>query len=419
MRFSHFFIDRPRFAGVIAIIITLVGMLSYLGLPVAQYPEIAPPTVIVRATYPGANPQVIAETVAAPLEQEINGVEHMLYMTSSSTNDGVMTLTITFELGTNLDIAQVQVQNRVAIAESRLPEEVRRLGIVTQKSSPDLMIAVHLESPDDSLDQLYISNYALLRIRDVLARINGVGQIFVFGAQEYSMRIWLDPERMAARNISAGEAVDALRKQNAQLAGGALGEPPVDGDNAFQVTITGQGRLVTPEEFGAVIVKSAPDGRLTRVSDIGRVELGAVDYRSTSFLDGRPAVAMAMFQRPGSNALQTAQAIKDTMDELSKDFPPGLGYRIVYNPSEFIEQSVDAVYETILEAALLVVLVILLFLQNWRAALIAITAIPVSLVGIFGVMAAVGFSLNNLTLFAMVLAIAIVVDDAIVVVENI
>ena len=419
MKFSHFFIDRPRFAGVIAILITLVGALSYLGLPVAQYPEIAPPTVIVRAAYPGASPQVIAETVAAPLEQEINGVEHMLYMTSSSTNDGVMTLTITFELGTNLDIAQVQVQNRVAIAESKLPEDVRRLGIVTQKSSPDLMLAVHLLSPDDSLDQLYISNYALLRIRDVLARINGVGQIFIFGAQEYSMRVWLDAERMAARGISAGEVVTALRNQNAQLAGGALGEPPIAADNAFQVTLTGRGRLVTPGEFAAVIVKSAPDGRLTRVGDIARVELGAVDYRTSSFLDGRPAVAMAMFQRPGSNALQTAQAIKDAMEQLSKDFPPGLAYRIVYNPSQFIEQSVRAVYETLLEAAMLVVLVILLFLQNWRAALIAIIAIPVSLIGIYGVMAAVGFSLNNLTLFAMVLAIGIVVDDAIVVVENI
>lgn len=419
MRFSHFFIDRPRFAGVISIVIVMVGILSYFGLPVAQYPEIAPPTIVVRATYPGANPQVIAETVAAPLEEEINGVEHMLYMTSSSTNDGVMTLTVTFELGTDLDIAQVQVQNRVAIAESKLPEDVRRLGIVTQKSSPDLMIVVHLESPDDSLDQLYISNYALLRIRDVLARINGVGQIFIFGAQEYSMRIWLDPERMAARHISAGEVVSAIRKQNAQLAGGALGEPPIDADNAFQVTITGQGRLVTPEEFGEVIVKSAGDGRLTRVRDIARVELGAVDYRSTSYLDGRPAVAVAMFQRPGSNALETADEIKRTMVELEQDFPPGLGYRIVYNPSEFIEQSVEAVYKTLAEAALLVILVILLFLQNWRAALIAITAIPVSLIGIFGVMAAVGFSLNNLTLFAMVLAIGIVVDDAIVVVENI
>ncbi len=419
MRFSHFFIDRPRFAAVIAIIVMLVGVLAYLALPVAQYPEVAPPTIVVQATYPGASPQVIAETVAAPLEQEINGVEHMLYMTSSSTNDGAMSLTITFELGTNLDIAQVQVQNRVAIAESRLPEEVRRLGLVTQKSSPDLMIAVHLVSPDNSLDQLYISNYALLRIRDVLARINGVGQIFVFGASEYSMRIWLDPERMAARDITASEVVTALRNQNAQLAGGALGVPPVTGDNAFQVTLTGQGRLVSEEEFGEVIVGAGADGRLIRVRDIARVELGARDYRTKSFLDGQPAVALAMFQRPGSNALQTAQAIIDAMQALSADFPKGLAYRIVYNPSAYIAQSIDAVYETILEAAALVVLVILLFLQNWRAATIAIVAIPVSLIGTFGVLGAMGFSLNNLTLFGLVLAIGIVVDDAIVVVENI
>jgi hydrophobe/amphiphile efflux-1 (HAE1) family protein len=419
MRFSGYFIDRPRFAAVLSIIITLLGALSYTGLPVSQYPEVVPPTIVVRASYPGASPGVIAETVAAPLEQEVNGVEDMLYMTSSSTNDGEMTLTITFALGTDLDIAQVQVQNRVAIAESRLPEDVRRLGIVTEKSSPDLMIVVHLESPDDSLDQLYISNYALLRIRDVLARIDGVGSITVFGAREYSMRVWLDPDRMAGLNVTAADVVTALRNQNVQIAGGALGEPPVPSDNAFQVTLSSQGRLVTPEEFGAVIVKAGEDGRLTRVQDVGRVELGARSYRTTSYLDGRPAVAMAMFQRPGSNALETAAAVKATMRELSQDFPPGLAYRIVYNPTEFIGQSIDAVYATILEATVLVVVVILLFLQNWRAAIIPITAIPVSLIGTFAVMAALDFSLNNLTLFGLVLAIGVVVDDAIVVVENI
>jgi len=420
MRFSHFFIDRPRFAAVVSILITLVGALAYFGLPVSQYPDVVPPTIVVRATYPGATPEVIADTVAAPIEQEINGVEGMLYMTSSSTSDGAMTLTITFAIGTDLNSAQVLVQNRVAIAESRLPEDVRRLGVVTQKSSPDLMIVVHLESPDNSLDQLYISNYALLRIRDVLARLDGVGSITVFGSREYSMRIWLDPERMSALSVTGTDVVDALRAQNVQVAGGALGAPPMPaGGKAFQLRVNSQGRLITEEEFGDVIVKTGAEGRLTRVRDIGRVELGARDYLTNSYLDGRPAVALAMFQRPGSNALQAADAVKATMRELAKDFPKGLAFRIVYNPTEFIAQSVDAVYTTIFQATALVVVVILLFLQNWRAALIPVTAIPVSLIGTFAVMSAFGFSLNNLSLFGLVLAIGIVVDDAIVVVENI
>ncbi len=419
MRFSHFFIDRPRFASVVSILITIIGAIAYLGLPVTQYPDVVPPTIVVTASYPGATPEVVAETVAAPLEQEINGVEGMLYLTSSSTSDGAMSLTVTFSLGTDLDAAQVLVQNRVAIAEPRLPEEVRRIGVVTRKTSPDLMIVVHLESPDDSLDQLYISNYALLRIRDVLARIDGVGQINVVGAREYSMRVWLDPERMAALGITASDVVQALRGQNVQVAGGSLGQPPTGGANAFQVTVSSQGRLLDPEEFGAVIVKTGTDGRLTRVADLGRVELGAREYLTNSLLDGRPAVALVMFQRPGSNALETAEQVKRTMATLAPDFPAGLAYRIVYNPTEFIAQSVDAVYVTIFEAAALVIIVILLFLQNWRASIIPIIAIPVSLVGTFGVMAALGFSLNNLTLFGLVLAIGIVVDDAIVVVENI
>jgi len=419
MNFSHFFIDRPRFASVVSILITIVGAISYFGLPVTQYPDVVPPTIVVTASFPGATPEVIAETVAAPLEQEINGVENMLYLTSSSTSDGVMTLTITFALGTNLDAAQVLVQNRVAIAEPRLPEEVRRIGVVTVKSSPDLMIVVHLESPDDSLDQLYISNYALLRIKDVLARINGVGQINVVGAREYSMRVWLDPDRMAGLNLTADDVVRALRAQNVQVASGALGQPPAPGSNAFQVTVSSRGRLMDVEEFGQVIVKTGEDGRLTRVGDIARVELGARDYLTNSLLDGRPAVALVMFQRPGSNALETAEAVKSTMARLAPDFPKGLAYRIVYNPTEFIAQSVQAVYTTLFEATALVIVVILLFLQNWRAAIIPIIAIPVSLIGTFGVMAAFGFSLNNLTLFGLVLAIGIVVDDAIVVVENI
>jgi hydrophobe/amphiphile efflux-1 (HAE1) family protein len=419
MTFSHYFVDRPRFAAVIAILVTIIGVLAYFGLPVAQYPDVAPPTIIVTATYPGASPEVIADTVAAPLEQEINGVEGMLYMTSSSTADGVMSLTITFAVGTDLDIAQVLVQNRVSIAESRLPEDVRRLGIVTQKTSPDLMIVVHLESPDNSLDQLYISNYASLRIRDVLARIDGVGTLNIVGAREYSMRIWLDPDRMAALNVTATDVVEGLRGQNVQVASGSLGEPPMPGGNAFQLTVNSQGRLRTAEEFGDVIVKSGTGGRLARIRDLARVELGARDYLTNSFLDGQPAVALVMFQRPGSNALATAERVKATMAELSRDFPPGLGYRIVYNPTEFIAQSVDAVYTTIFEATALVVLVILFFLQNWRAAIVPVLAIPISLIGTFAVMAAFGFSLNNLTLFGLVLAIGIVVDDAIVVVENI
>jgi len=419
MNLGHYAIDRPRFAAVVSIVIVLIGTISYLALPVAQYPEIAPPTIVVRATYPGATPEVIADTVATPIEQEVNGVEDMLYMTSSSTADGSMSLTITFALGADLDNAQVLVQNRVAIAEPRLPEEVRRLGVVTQKSSPDLMMVVHLESPDDSLDQLYISNYALLQVRDVLARIDGIGSITVFGAREYSMRVWLDPDRLASLNLTATDVVTALRGQNVQVAGGQLGQPPMPLPNAFQLTVNTQGRLLTAEEFGAVIIKSGENERLTRLGDVARIELGAREYSSNSYLNGKPAVALAMFQRPGSNALSTAEEVKRTMADLAELFPPGLAYRIVYNPTEFIEQSVEAVYETIFEAVVLVVIVILLFLQRWRAALIPIIAIPVSLIGTFAVMAAFGFSLNNLTLFGLVLAIGIVVDDAIVVVENI
>ncbi|MEJ2515856.1 MAG: multidrug efflux RND transporter permease subunit [Gammaproteobacteria bacterium] len=419
MKFGRFFIDRPRFAAVISILIVVVGILAYLQLPVSQYPQIAPPTIVVRAIYPGAPPEVISDTVATPIEQEVNGVEGMLYMTSSSTADGTMQLTVTFELGTDLETAQVLVQNRVAVAEPRLPEEVRRLGVVTEKSSPDLMMVVHLISPAAEYDQLYISNYALLRVRDVLARIEGVGNIQVFGAREYSMRVWLDPDRLAALDLTASDVVLALRSQNVQVAGGALGQPPMPAPSAFQLTVNTQGRFTDPEEFGRVIVKSGESGRLTRVNDVARVELGARDYATNSFLDGEPAVALGIFQRPGSNALETADAVFGTMDELAADFPPGLEYRVVYNPTKFVEDSVFEVYKTIGEAVLLVILVIILFLQNWRAALIPIVAIPVSLIGTFVVMQALGFSLNNLTLFGLVLAIGIVVDDAIVVVENI
>ncbi len=419
MKFGRFFIDRPRFASVLSILIVLVGLLAYVNLPVTQYPEIAPPTIVVSTVYPGATPEVITDSVATPLEQEINGVENMLYMTSQSTADGSMSLSITFELGTDLDIAQVLVQNRVATAEPRLPEEVRRLGVVTRKSSPDMMMVIHLLSPDNTYDNLYISNYALLRVRDVLARVEGVGDITVFGAREYSMRVWLDPERLASLDLTAGDVVRALQGQNVQVASGALGQPPMPFTNAFQFTVNSQGRFEDPDQFRDVIVKTGDDGRLTRVGDIARVELGARDYGRSSYLDGKPAVAIGVFQRPGSNALETADALKETMAALSDDFPPGLEYRIVYNPTEFIEESVSAVYTTIFEAAILVTLVIVLFLQSWRAALIPIIAIPVSLIGTFAVMEVAGFSLNNLSLFGLVLAIGIVVDDAIVVVENV
>jgi len=419
MRFGHFFIDRPRFAAVISILIVIVGTLSYSKLPITQYPEIAPPTIVVNATYPGASPQVIADTVATPIEQEINGIENMLYMTSQSTSDGAMSLTISFEQGTDLDTAQVQVQNRIAKAEPKLPEEVRRLGIIAQKSSPNFMMVIHLLSPDNSQDELYISNYALLQVRDELARIDGIGELIVFGAREYSMRIWLNPERMAAFQLSATEVVSALRAQNVQVAGGKLGQPPMPLDNSFQYTITAQGRFVDPEQFSNVIVKRGEDGRLTRLSDIARVEIGSKDYVRNSYLNGKNAVAIGVFQRPGSNALETSDTIINTIDRLSKSFPPGIEYRIVYNPTEFIEQSIDKVYLTIIEAIFLVVLVIIIFLQSWRAAVIPIIAIPVSLIGTFAVMAAMGYSLNSLSLFGLVLAIGIVVDDAIVVVEDI
>lgn len=419
MKFGHFYIDRPRFAAVLSILIVIVGSLSYTNLPITQYPEIAPPTINVSASFPGASPEVIADTIATPLEQEINGVENMLYMTSQSTSDGMMGLSITFEQGTDLDTAQVLVQNRIARAEPRLPEEVRRLGVTAQKSSPDLMMVVHLLSPDNSLDELYISNYALIQIRDQLARIDGVGELIVFGAREYSMRVWLDPERMTAFQLSTDDIVAALRAQNVQVAAGKLGQPPMPLDNAYQYTVTAQGRFIKPEQFRDVIVKSGEDGRLTRLGDVARVEIGGRDYVRNSYLNGRNAVAMGIFQRPGSNALETADQIIATMERLKDSFPEGIEYRIVYNPTDFIRESINKVYLTILEAIALVVLVIIVFLQSWRAAIIPIIAIPVSLVGTFAVMSVFGYSLNNLTLFGMVLSIGIVVDDAIVVVEDI
>jgi HAE1 family hydrophobic/amphiphilic exporter-1 len=419
MRFGHFFVDRPIFASVVSILIILVGVAAYFGLPVAQYPEIAPPTIQVTASYPGASAEVVSETVATPLEQEINGVEGMLYMVSQATADGQLSLSVTFALGTDLDIAQVLVQNRVAIALPRLPEEVRQIGVTVRKNSPDMLMVIHLSSPDGSRDQLYISNYANLQIRDVLARVDGVGDVRVFGARNYSMRIWLDPDKVAARNLTAGDVVQALRGQNVQVASGVLDQPPVPDQGAFQLNVETLGRLREAKEFENIVVKTEPGGRVTRVRDIARVELGAQDYTANGYLDRRAAVPLLIFQQPGSNALETADHLFATMAELAKSFPSGLRYDVVYNPTEFIAQSVEAVIDTIYEAMVLVVLVVILFLQTWRASIIPIVAIPISLIGTFAVMAAFGFSLNNLSLFGLVLAIGIVVDDAIVVVENV
>jgi len=419
MKFGHFFVDRPIFATVVSIIIVLVGAIAYTRLPVTEYPEIAPPTITVSTTYPGADTETLARTVATPIEQEINGVENMLYMSSYATNDGVLSLSVVFRPGTNLDIAQVQVQNRVSIAEPRLPEEVRRQGVVTRKRSTDFLLVVHLLSPDKTYDELYIANYMNLRIREQLLRLDGVGDVIVFGGSEYSIRIWLDPARLAAYALTSGDVVSALQAQNVQVSGGRLGQQPAPTDTAIQAIVTTQGRFQDVRQFRNVIVKSGQDGRLVRLEDVARVEMGARDYTSRSYLNGQVAVALGVFQRPGTNALATADQVKARMAELKGDFPPGLKYDIIYNPTEFIGQSVDAVYRTLGEAILLVALVILIFLQNWRAALIPILAIPVSLIGTVAVMLAFGFTLNVLTLFGVVLAIGIVVDDAIVVVENI
>jgi HAE1 family hydrophobic/amphiphilic exporter-1 len=418
VRFGHFFIDRPRFAAVISILIVMVGGLAYFQLPITQYPEISPPTVQVNLIYPGATAETVAETIAGPIEQAINGVEGMLYLNSSATADGALSISVVFELGTDLDTAQILVQNRIASVEPRLPEEVRRLGIAVSKSSSDFLMVVHLLSPDEVFDELYISNYALLRVADPLRRIRGVGQLIVFGAREYGMRIWLDPERLAAHGLTAGEMVAALRAQNVQVSAGTLGQPPMPLDNAFQFTVGAQGRFETVEEFEQVIVKSGEDGRLTRLVDVARVELGAQDYVRNSYLNGQQAAGIGVFQRPGSNALATAKELRETIAELSNEFPKGLEYRIAYDPTVFVEESVTALNHTIFEAIALVVLVIILFLQSWRAAVIPIVAIPVSLIGTFAVMQVFGFSLNSLSLFGLVLAIGIVVDDAIVVVED-
>ncbi|QTD54444.1 efflux RND transporter permease subunit [Parasphingorhabdus cellanae] len=420
MKFPHFFIDRPIFAAVMSILIMIFGAVAYPTLPVAQYPEIAPPTVVVSATYPGATSENLSETVSAPLEEAINGVEDMIYMSSSATDDGVLSITVTFKQGTDVDQAQVLVQNRVSTAEPRLPTEVRQIGVTVRKNSPDILMVATLISPDESLSQPYLSNYATLQMLDRLARLEGVGSVQIFGGRDYNMRVWIDPNRAAERNLTVDEIVGAVRAQNAQVSAGAVGQPPFNqGGTAFQLGIRVQGRLTTPTEFGDIIVKRDEAGRLTRLRDVARLELGAQDYTINAYLSGDSTVAIAVTQLPGSNALTTAQLVRDELETASETFPPGMDYEIPYNPTEYIEESIAAVQNTLIEAVFLVAIIILLFLQSWRAALIPITAIPVSLIGTLAFMSAFGFSLNNLSLFGLVLAIGIVVDDAIVVVENI
>src|SRR5688572_23506388 len=416
---SHFFIDRPIFATVLSVVIVIVGGVALLGLPIAQYPEVAPPTIQVSALYPGASATVAAETVATPIEQEINGVENMLYMSSKSTNDGQVYIDVTFKLGTDLNMAQVLVQNRVAIAEAKLPEEVKRQGVTTKKKSPSILLCVNLISPDKSRDQLFLSNYAKIQVKDVLARLEGVGDVTFLGEREYSMRVWMDPEQLAARDMTAGDVIKALQEQNVQVAAGRLGAPPAPVGQDFQLTINTLGRLPSASEFEDIIVKVGDKGQITRVKDVGRAEIGAKNYDVNSYLDGQPSITMAVFQLPGSNALATADGVKKAMEELKAAFPSGIDYRIVYDTTIFVNESVHEVYKTLVEAFILVFIVVLIFLQNWRATIIPMIAVPVSLIGTLAVMAMLGFSLNNLSLFGLVLAIGIVVDDAIVVVENV
>lgn len=432
---SHFFIDRPIFASVLSIVIVIVGVVTLSQLPIAQYPEVAPPTVQVVANYPGANAVTVADTVATPIEQEVNGVERMLYMSSKSTNDGQMILDVTFELGTNLDTAQVLVQNRVAVAEAKLPEEVKRTGVTTKKKSPSILLCINLISPDGRYNQLYLSNFAAINVKDDIARVRGVGDVSFLGPRDYSMRVWLDPKKLASLQMTATDVIRAVKEQNVQVAAGRLGQPPVSASDsiAFQLPINTQGRLTTEEEFGNIIVKTGDGGQIVYLRDVVReiqrdkdgnmmekgIELGAKNYDVNSYLDGQAAVTLAVFQLPGSNALDTAKAIRQKMEQLQSRFPTGVEYRIVYDTTVFVEESIASVYHTLIEAFVLVFIVVLVFLQNWRATIIPMVAVPVSLVGTFAVMAGLGFSLNNLSLFGLVLAIGIVVDDAIVVVENV
>ena len=419
MKFPHFFIDRPIFAAVISILIVIVGIIAYPTLPVEQYPNVAPPTVVVSATYPGATAETLAETVSAPIEQAINGIQDMIYMTSSSTGDGNVQIQVSFKQGTDVDEAQVLVQNRVSQAEPRLPEDVRRIGVTVNKNSPSLMMVVFFTSPDNSLDQQYIGNYVTLNVVDRIARLPGVGLTRAIGGRDYDMRIWIDPGLAAARDMTVDEVVNAIRAQNLQVAAGTVGQPPFgNASPAFQLGVEAKGRLSSPEEFGQIIVKRDADGRLTKLRDVARVELGAQDYGLNGYLSSKRAVALGVRQLPGGNALATAAAVKAELEQIRKEAPPGLRISIDYDPTQYISESISAVEETLVEAIFLVALVVLIFLQSWRAAVIPIIAIPISLIGAFAVMAAFGYSINQLSLFGMVLAIGIVVDDAIVVVEN-
>ncbi len=419
MNVSKFFIDRPIFAAVLSIVVFLAGGIAMFALPVSEYPEVVPPSIVVTAIYPGANPRVLSEAVATPLEEQINGVENMLYMSSTATSDGVLTTTVTFRIGTDVDLAQVQVQNRVAQALPRLPEEVRQSGVTTVKSSPNFIMVVHLVSPDNRYDMTYLRNYGLLQIKDVIGRIPGVGQVQVFGGGDYAMRIWLDPQKVAARGLSAGEVVSAIREQNVQVAAGVVGAPPMPQRVDYQLTVNARGRLVDEKEFGEIIVRTGDDGELTRLRDVARIELAAGSYALRSMLDNKEAVGIGVFQAPGSNALEVSSAVRAAMAELKQNFPEGVSYSIVYDPTINVRDGIREVVITLLEAVLLVVVVVVLFLQTWRASIIPLVAVPISIVGTFAILMAFGFSINTLSLFGLVLAIGIVVDDAIVVVENV
>jgi hydrophobe/amphiphile efflux-1 (HAE1) family protein len=419
MSLSHTFIDRPIFATVLSVFVTLIGMGALLVLPVAQYPEIVPPTVQITTTYPGASAETVSRTVATPLEQEINGVENMLYISSQSTGDGKLTVTVTFRIGTDLNVAQMLTQNRVQDALPRLPEDVQRLGVEVRESTPNILIAVHLYSPDASRDTLYLSNYATLHIKDTLARLPGVGDVQFLGGREYAMRVWLDPDKVAARDLSASDVLAALRAQNVQVSAGILNQPPAPTQHAYQLNVQTLGRLTTPQQFSEIVLKSDSEGRVTRVRDVGRVEIGAADYGSTAFMDRGPGLPLLVFAQPGANSLEVEHEVLATMETLARDFPPGVSYKIIYDPTIFVGKSVKEVVRTIFIAILLVVGVVCIFLQTWRAAIVPVIAIPVSLIGTFSILYLLGISLNNLSLFGLVLAVGIVVDDAIVVVENV
>jgi len=419
MQLSRFFIDRPIFAAVLSIVVFIAGLIAMVTLPVSEYPEVVPPSVVVRAVYPGANPRVLSEAVATPLEEQINGVENMLYMSSQATSDGVLTLTVTFRVGTDVDLAQVQVQNRVSQALPRLPDEVRQLGVTTVKSSPNFIMVVHLVSPDNRYDIVYLRNYGLLQIKDVIGRIPGVGQVQIFGGGDYAMRVWLDPSKVAARGLTASDVVSAIREQNVQVAAGVVGAPPMPVPVDYQLSVNARGRLLDEKEFGDIILKTGADGEITRLRDVARLELAAGDYALRSMLDNKEAVGIGIFQAPGSNALQLSSTVRKTMEELKKNFPEGLEYRIVYDPTINVRDGIREVVKTLFEAIMLVVIVVVLFLQTWRASIIPLVAVPISIVGTFAILLGFGFSINTLSLFGLVLAIGIVVDDAIVVVENV